>query len=67
MSLRVIEGVVEDGRVRLNVKITLAENTKVYVIVLDAPVREIVHIRSPRLANAGQASLFRKRVFDIDA
>jgi hypothetical protein len=62
-----IEGVVENGRIRLREEVSLAENTKVYVIVADMHTSPSVHIRTPRLAHPEQAGDFRKQVVEIPA
>jgi hypothetical protein len=65
MALLTVEGVVENGRVRITGSITLPENTKVYVVVPDAPLAQPAHVRSPRLADPEQATKFAKRVIEI--
>jgi len=64
-----IEGVVENGRIRLREEVSLAENTRVYVIVADQQMSQSLpgHVRTPRLAHAGQAGDFRKQVVEIRA
>jgi uncharacterized lipoprotein YbaY len=58
-----VEGVVENGQIRLRERVTLPENAKVYVIVpdADAPAR----IYSPRLAHPEQAAQFAKQVTGV--
>jgi hypothetical protein len=67
MPVTALEGVVENGRIRLRDQVTLAENTKVYVIVADMPTSPSAHIRSPRLAHPEQAQDFRKQVVEVPA
>jgi len=56
-----IEGVVENGRIRLREEVSLAENTRVYVIVADMDSRPSAQIHTPRLANPRQIGDFRKQ------
>jgi len=67
MPLTAIEGIVENGRIRLREDVTLAENTKVYVIVTESPAKPGAHMYSPRLADRSQAGEFRKQVFEMDS
>lgn len=65
MSVRAIEGIVEDGKIRLREAVSLAENTRVYVIVTDAPAGPAARVYSPRLAHPEQAREFRKVIVEI--
>lgn len=65
MQVTAIEGVVENGRIRLREPVSLAENTRVYVIVADMPAGPLPRIRSPRLAHPEQAGDFRKQVLEV--
>ncbi len=67
MQVTAIEGVVENGRIRLREDVSLAENTRVYVVVADMFPDPSVHVRTPHLANPGQAGDFRKKVVEISA
>lgn len=65
MLVTAIEGVVENGTIRLREDVSLAENTKVYVIVADMPMSPSAHVRTPRLAHPQQAGDFRKQVLEV--
>jgi hypothetical protein len=65
MQVTAIEGVVENGRIRLREAVSLAENTKVYVIVADMPAGPLPRIHSPRLAHPEQAGDFRKQIVEV--
>ena len=67
MPITAIEGVVEDGKIRLCEKVQLPENTRVFVIVANQPALEPPRIASPRLANPAQAGDFRKQVVELPA
>jgi hypothetical protein len=67
MPLTAIEGIVENGKIRLREDIRLEENTKVYVIVMESPSRPVVHIYSPKLADPSRAGEFRKQVIEFDS
>jgi hypothetical protein len=60
-----IEGVVENGKIRLRDEISLAENTRVFVIVADALSSPSARIYSPRLMHPEQAGDFRKVIVEI--
>jgi hypothetical protein len=67
MLVNAIDGIVQNGQIRLREQISLAENTKVYVIVADlsAKAPPLAYIRSPRLAHPEQAADFRKQVLEL--
>ena len=58
------EGIVLNGEIRLRGNVGLPENTRVYVVVLDAAESEVAHIRTPRLAHPEQVTEFRMEVLD---
>jgi predicted DNA-binding antitoxin AbrB/MazE fold protein len=62
MSVIALEGVVDNGVVRLRDKIALQNGAKVYVVVPDSIPAPGAHIRSPRLAHPEQAVDFRMDV-----
>lgn len=64
MQIAAFEGVVENGRVRLNTDIRLPENTKVYVLIPNDEEKKIVRIFSPRLAHSEQAAAFKKEIVE---
>ena len=57
MAAITLEGVVEDGRIRLTGNAVLPDKTKVYVVVPDAPP-SVSRIASPRLADPRKQSDF---------
>ena len=67
MLVNALEGVVQNGQIRLREQVSLAENTKVYVIVADslAKAPPVAYVRSPRLAHPEQAADFRKQVLEL--
>ncbi len=60
-----IEGVVENGKIRLREEVSLPESTRVYVIIADMPTGPSAQVRTPRLAHPEQAGDFRKQVMEI--
>ncbi|MBN1911334.1 MAG: hypothetical protein JW818_16445 [Pirellulales bacterium] len=58
MKVHTYEGVVENGRVQLPAGVLLPEKAKVFVIVPRTEVETAATIRSPRLADPGQAMKF---------
>jgi len=64
MLINAIEGVIENGQVRLNEAISLPDHTKVFVIVADAVQNAPPRVRTPHLARPEQSRDFRKQVLD---
>ena len=65
MQITTIEGIVKNGRIELTEDIKLPESAKVYVVI--PPTEAIRKIRSPRLANKGDAEKFVKTIeVDVD-
>ncbi len=58
MSVITLEGITENGQIRLKTNIRLPDNTKVYVLVPGIEVDEIARVHSPRLQHPEQASDF---------
>jgi len=64
MSVLTLEGVVDNGQIRLLDQATLPEKTRVYVVVPDAARLE-PRVWSPRLAEPGQAAAFSMEVTEL--
>ena len=66
MGVTTIEGIVENGQIRLPAAVHLPERTKVYVIIPDVEVQVqgITYIGSPRLVHPEQAADFAKEVLE---
>jgi hypothetical protein len=64
MQVTALEGVVENGQIRLSEKIDLPEKTRVYVIIPGVEMAKVPHVYSPRLAHPEQAVDFRKEVVE---
>ena len=64
MSVATFEGVVEQGRIRLESGVRLPENTRVYVVVPDIRVERSARMISPRLAHPEQAKEIELEVID---
>jgi hypothetical protein len=64
MRFNAIEGIVENGRIRLLEAAPLPEKAKVYVIIADTSPSALPQIRSPRLARPEQSGDFRKRIVE---
>ncbi len=62
MSIITLEGIVQEGQIRLKSDFRLPDKTKVYVIVPGIQVQKYAHIFSPRLANPEQAIDFKMKV-----
>ena len=65
MAIATLEGVVENGQIRLRDGVTLPENTRVYVVIPDLEAATKAHVYSPRLARPEQASDFAKQVIEV--
>lgn len=64
MGVTTIEGVVENGQIRLPAAVRLPERTKVYVIIPEVEVQTVAYIGSPRLVHPEQAVDFVKEVIE---
>jgi hypothetical protein len=64
MPRRIIEGVVQNGKIRLRDDVPLPENIKVYVIVPDQGDAPVARIPTPHLAHRNDAKHFRKQVVE---
>lgn len=64
MGVTTVEGVVENGQIRLPAAIRLPERTKVYVVIPDVEVQTLAYIGSPRLVHPEQAADFTKEVIE---
>jgi hypothetical protein len=62
MGAATVEGVVENGQIRLPAAVRLPERTKVYVVIPDVEVQTVAYIGSPRLVHPEQAVDFIKEV-----
>lgn len=67
MSVVSFEGVVENGRIRLEEGVRLPENTKVYVLVPGLQVTPTAQLRSPHLTHPEQAADFAMEIVEPDA
>ena len=67
MAILTVEGVVENGQIRLCDHVTLPEQTKVYVVIPDVETAPQAHVYSPRLAHPAQADDFAKQVIEVSA
>jgi hypothetical protein len=67
MAILTVEGVVENGQIRLRDYVALPEHTKVYVIIPDVETAPPAHVYSPRLVHPEQALDFAKQVIEVAA
>jgi hypothetical protein len=67
MSILTLEGVVENGQIRLCDPVTLPEHTKVYVVIPEVETVPQAHVYSPRLVHPEQAPDFVKQVIKVSA
>ena len=65
MAMLTVEGVFENGRIRLRDKVELPEHTKVYVVIPDIGPTPIAYTYSPRLVHPEQAHDFAKQVIEV--
>ena len=65
MAIQTFEGIVENGRIRLEDDVTLPEHTKVYVIIPQLERGRPARLMSPRLAHPEQAAYFVKQVIEV--
>ena len=67
MLINAIEGVVENGQIRLRDNVVLPEHTKVYVVIPEMETAPLAHVYSPRLVHPEQAPDFAKQVIEVSA
>jgi hypothetical protein len=67
MAILTVEGIVENGQIRLRDNVTLPEHTKVYVVVPDIVAAPQAHVYSPRLVHPEQAADFAKQIIEVSA
>ncbi|MGA7731174.1 MAG: hypothetical protein WCD37_07855 [Chloroflexia bacterium] len=65
MSVITIEGVVDNGQIRLKDNLRLPENTKVYVVIPDVQIQGVAHIYSPHLVHREHAKDFALKVIEV--
>jgi hypothetical protein len=58
MSVLTLEGIVEDGRIRLIENVRLPEDARVYVVVPELQVESRLQVLTPHLARPEQAGDF---------
>jgi len=58
MEVMTLEGIVEQGQIRLPAHINLPDKTRVYIVVPGLHVEQQVRIVSPRLVHPEQAADF---------
>jgi len=66
MPVTTIEGIVENGQIRLPAHVHLPEKAKVYIVIPDAEVLPRASVASSRLAHPAQAADFTKEVVEND-
>jgi len=67
MAILTVEGIVENGQIRLRDNVTLPEHTKVYVVIPDVATAPQAHVYSPRLLHPEQATDFAKQIIEVSA
>jgi hypothetical protein len=67
MAILTVEGVVENGQLRLRDNVVLPEHTKVYVVIPEMETAPLAHVYSPRLAHPAQAPDFDTQVIEVSA
>jgi hypothetical protein len=67
MPILTLEGIVENGQIRLRDQVTLPEHTKVYVVIPEVETVPQAHVYSPRLVHPEQAADFAKQVLEVSA
>lgn len=67
MAILTIEGIVENGRIRLRDRVVLPEHAKVYVVIPDTETPLLARVYSPRLVHPEQAADFTKQVIEVAA
>ena len=66
MAILTLEGIVENGQVRLPSDVTLPEHARVYVVIPDSGIPGPLGVHSPRLKYPAQAADFAKEIVEVD-
>lgn len=66
MSIQTLEGIVEQGQIKLVSDIQLPEKTKVFVVVPETNDESKIHIHSPRLKNPTDMEHFKMEIVEDD-
>jgi hypothetical protein len=64
MSVITLEGIVEQGQIRLTTNLHLPDNTKVFVVVPDVEIQQSAHVLTPRLLHRKQVADFEMEVIE---
>ncbi len=64
MGVVTLEGVVEQGQIRLKSELRLPDNTKVYVVIPGIQVQQMAYIFTPRLAHPEQVADFKLEIIE---
>ena len=64
MSIITLEGITENGQIRLKSNVRLQDNIKVYVVVPGIEVEQVGHMHTPHLAHPEQAADFRMEIIE---
>ena len=67
MAILTVEGIVENGQIRLRDPVALPEHAKVYVVIPDTETVPFARAYSPRLVHPEQAADFTKQVVEVAA
>jgi len=65
MAVVTLEGVIENGQIRLPAHLHLRDKTKVYILIPDFETKQVARIPSPRLLHPEQAADFKKEVVEV--
>ena len=65
MTMLTVEGVFENGRIRLSDNVALPEHTKVYVVIPAVEAKPLAYSGSPRLVRPEQAGDFAKQIIEV--
>ena len=66
MSVLTLEGVVENGQIRVHSNIPLPEHARVFIVIPDVLAKQGAHLYSPRLVLREQAADFKLDVSEVD-
>ncbi|MGA9995607.1 MAG: hypothetical protein WBP93_09340 [Pyrinomonadaceae bacterium] len=64
MGVLTIEGIVDNGQIKLTSDVRLPDHIKVYVVVPDMKIDQTVHLFSPRLKSPEEAAEFEMEVVE---
>ena len=66
MHVFTLEGIVENGQIRVRSGALLPENARVFIVIPDVPAAQEARVHTPRLVHPEQAADFKMEIIEDD-